>query len=335
MFAQAKARGTLLGLAVGDALGQPTEGKTMEFIQERWGRITGFLSDDPVGSDDTEYAMFCARLLLEHGFALTSELVAQAWLTHLATQKEGFKGAGFSEMAAIENLRKGLRPPQSGEHTHSWSDGLAMRVAPYGIAAWGDPMRAAEIAEIDGQVSHAREGIYGGQAVAGAIAAAVAISDPSPHSWQDVVSAALVVIPEDSWTARAIRRGVAIGEGCGDVWEALPALYHRIACLYYHWSDLAPEAVGLAFGIFAAARGTFEECVLGGTNIGRDADTIAAIAGALSGALWGVEAIPPEWGRRIQEVRGICIKVVGGMHVLSTADDLLEIAEGRGSHGLR
>ena len=48
MFAQAKARGTLLGLAVGDALGQPTEGKTMEFIQERWGRITGFLSDDPV-----------------------------------------------------------------------------------------------------------------------------------------------------------------------------------------------------------------------------------------------------------------------------------------------
>ena len=321
-----------MGLAVGDALGQPTEGKTMEFIQERWGRITGFLSDDPVGSDDTEYAMFCARLLLEHGFALTSELVAQAWLTHLATQKEGFKGAGFSEMAAIENLRKG-RGRLRAANTHI----LGVMALPCGLplrdCRLGRSMRGRDCGDRwAGEPCPRRHlrrasGGWGYRGSCGNF-------DPSPHSWQDVVSAALAVIPEDSWTARAIRREWP-SERLRRRLGSPSALYHRIACLYYHWSDLAPEAVGLAFGIFAAARGTFEECVLGGTNIGRDADTIAAIAGALSGALWGVEAIPPEWGRRIQEVRGICIKVVGGMHVLSTADALLEIAEGRGSHGLR
>ncbi len=45
-----------------------------------------------------------------------------------------YKGAGFSEIIAIQNLLKELQPPQSGQHLHSWSDGLAMRVVPFGIA---------------------------------------------------------------------------------------------------------------------------------------------------------------------------------------------------------
>jgi ADP-ribosylglycohydrolase len=312
-----RARGCLAGLAIGDALGQPTEGKTPAQIRDRWGTITDYVSDDPVGSDDTEYAVFSAQTLLRHGRGLTFDDVADAWRTHVASQRGGFKGAGFSEMLAIRNLREGQGPPACGEHLHSWSDGLAMRVAPFGIVAPGDPDEAARLAEVDGVVSHAGEGLLGGRAVA----AAVAVSMTGATTAQ-ATAAALAVVPADSWTARAVREAVEIGEGAGSVGDALDPLYDALVCHPYPWADLGPEAVGLAFGLLAASDGAFEDAVLGGANIGRDTDTIAAIAGAVVGARIGLTGLPPRWVERVQTVQGLCIRTVAGTDLLALADDL-------------
>jgi hypothetical protein len=142
----------------------------------------------------------------------------------------------------------------------------------------------------------------------------------------DIFNAALQVIPSDSWTSRTIRRGIAIGTEASDVWAALSALHAAIACTYYHWSDLGPEAIGLAFGILAAARGDFFEAVLGGVNIGRDTDTIAAISGAISGARSGIEKIPSKWIERPGLARGVCIHAVAGLNIKNVADDLATLA---------
>ncbi|OGU72774.1 MAG: hypothetical protein A3H45_04565 [Ignavibacteria bacterium RIFCSPLOWO2_02_FULL_55_14] len=317
-----RARGCLLGLAVGDALGGPTEGKSPEEIAHRWGRVTDFLSPDQTGSDDTEYALFNARLLLRHGAALTAERIAEAWKKDIISTANSYKGAGFSEMLAIRNLRSGLMPPHSGQHLHSWSDGLAMRVAPFGIVASGHPNRAAELASTDGSVTHAGEGIYSGRAVAAALACAC-----STESLIDVMEAARTAIPEDSWTRRAIDRGVEIGQSHKDVWSALGPLYTGLAKKAYYWPDMGPEAVGLAFGIVAAARGDFRDTVLGAVNVGRDTDTIAAVAGAIIGALKGVEVIPNEWRERVGIASGTCLRVVRGMSIEQTADALASAAK--------
>ncbi len=317
-----RARGALVGLAVGDALGSPTEGRSPQEIVARWGRVTDFLSDDQSGSDDTEYALFSARLLLLHGRELNSMHVANAWRSDIIKASNTYKGAGFSEMMAIKNLREGIQPPASGQHLHSWSDGLAMRVAPFGIAAVGDPQLAAHLAVEDGAVSHAGEGIFSGQAVAAAVAVAM-----TGAPLEKIFQAAIEVVPRDSWTANAIAEGVKIGESSRDVWRALEPLHAALACSYYFWSDIAPEAVGLAFGIVAAARGRFEDAVLGAVNVGRDTDTIAAIAGAICGASQGVPAIPERWKQHVSSSRGICIAAVRDMNVVSIADQLALLAE--------
>jgi hypothetical protein len=90
----------------------------------------------------------------------------------------------------------------------------------------------------------------------------------------------------------------------------------------YPWPDLAPEAVGLAFGAFAAARGEFRESVLMAVNMGRDADTTAAVAGALAGALRGERTIPADWATTIGPVRGSCLPSMTGRHILDIADSL-------------
>lgn len=319
---QDRARGSFLGLAIGDALGSPTEGKTPNEIFSRWGRVTDFLSDDQGGSDDTEYALFSAQLLLQKKRELTCADVAAAWRRDIINSGNAQKGAGFSEIITIRNLLKGLEPPQSGQHLHSWSDGLAMRVAPLGIASAGDPQFAARLANIDGSVSHSGEGIFSGQAVAAAVAMAMADAP-----LERIIQTALDVVPKDSWTYSSVIRGVQIGNDASDVWNALKPLHQSLACSYYFWTDVAPEAVGLACGLIVAARGKFEDAVLGAVNIGRDTDTIAAIAGAICGAMHGIQAIPEQWVKRISVSRGICINAVKNMNIINVADDLSLLAQ--------
>jgi len=324
---QDRARGSFIGLAVGDALGSPTEGKSPEEISFRWGRVVDFLTDEQGGSDDTEYALFSAKLLLEKKRKLTSDDVASAWRKDIINARNAYKGAGFSEMIAINNLIKGLQPPQSGQHAHSWSDGLAMRVAPFGIASAGDPQFAAHLAKIDGCVSHSGEGIYSGQAVAAAVSIAM-----TGAQIDKVIQTALDVIPKDSWTFSAITRGVEIGNRSKDVWSALMPLHRSLACPYYYWTDVAPEAVGLAFGIITASRGNFIDAVCGAVNIGRDTDTIAAIAGSICGAMQGIQVIPEKWIKRVSVSRGTCINAVKDLNILDVADELSLLSQSWSDH---
>ncbi|MEV4183178.1 ADP-ribosylglycohydrolase family protein [Streptosporangium canum] len=313
-----RARGCLLGLAAGDALGRPAENLSPEQIAARWGRLTEI---DGGGTDDTEYTIFAASLLVRHGHALTPQDVALAYRQEIIPLVDGpMKGAGFSELGAVQALRRGFEPPLTGQwHRHGWSDGLAMRAAPYGIFAAGDPGEAARLVEIDGSVSNAGEGILGGRAVAGAVAAAMTGASP-----QEVVAAGLAVIPEDSWTARNVNRAreVVLDPAGSDGVAA--RLHEAVVVRHYPWTDLAPEAVALAFAAYLLGGGEVEESVVVAANLGRDADTTAAIAGALAGAGRGEAAVPERWARQIGPVEGRCLPVTAGRHVLDVADQLVE-----------
>ncbi|WP_399883919.1 ADP-ribosylglycohydrolase family protein [Streptomyces sp. BBFR51] len=313
-----RARGALLGLAVGDALGAPAENMKPSEIRARWGRITGYVAENPAGTDDTEYAIFSGLLLARYGSALTPVDVETAWHEWIADREEGpFRGAGFSERGTLENLRRGLAAPISAQHRHAWSDGLAMRAAPHGVFAAGRPAEAARLVAIDGSVSHEGEGIYGGQAVAAGVAAAMA-GAPAVV----VVASALAVVPDDSWTARCLRRAMTAAH------RGERAVRSAVVIGGYPWTDLAPEAVALAFGAYAAADGDFTDAVLTAVNMGRDADTTAAVAGALAGATRGVQAIPADWAAAIAPARGTCLPTMAGHHVLEVADLLTRAARG-------
>lgn len=314
------ARGCLVGLAVGDALGQPTEGWTPAAIRAKWGYLEGFVGDAAV-SDDTEYTLFSAKVLLEYGLGVTSDNFADEWLAHIVSVPGPFKGAGFSEMAAIENLRRGVRPPLSGRHYHSWSDGLAMRVAPFGVVFPSQPEAACRLATLDGEVSHAGEGIYGGLAIAAAVSVAMAGAP-----LERVFDAALRAVPVDSWTARDIRRALEIGGSADGARNAIGPLHDALAVAYYPWADLAPEAVGLAFGLLIAGREDFRETLLAAVNLGRDADTVAAIAGAVLGAKLGYAGIPEPWRDAIGPATGRCLACVRGMNLHTVATELAALA---------
>ncbi len=317
-----RARGAMAGLAIGDAIGRPVEGLSAAEIQQRYGRVTGYLLDTPAGSDDTEYALLTAKTVLRAGTGATRDDFARSWIDDVLPQSDGFAGGGFSEMAAIDNLRRGLRPPLSGDHIHAWSDGLAMRVAPLGIVADGDRELAARLAVEDGVVSHSGEGVHCGVAVAVAVTAAMAGADAD-----EVFAAALGAVPADSWTARNLVAGRDLVRSIADVDALAIALHDRLAVVDYYWADIAPEATALALSAVIAGGGDFARSTLFAVNLGRDADTIAAMAGCVAGAISGVGAIPPDWLDGLRPVEGSCIRAMAGIHPLDTADQLVDLLE--------
>jgi ADP-ribosylglycohydrolase len=96
---------------------------------------------------------------------------------------------------------------------------------------------------------------------------------------------------------------------------------------HYPWADAAPEAVAFTFGLIAAHHGDLRTSVLAGVNMGRDSDTIAAMAGAICGAASGMSELPAEWIERVRSVAGVCITATRGTDLLVLADSLAEVAD--------
>ena len=317
-----RAKGVLAGLSIGDALGRPVEGLSPSEIREKYGNITSFLTEKPGGSDDTEYAIATALALLKHGRAASSNDFANYWRENICPQSESFLGAGFSEMLAIANLNNGLNPPNSGIHIHSWSDGLAMRVAPCGIVGRGDINLAKELTIADGLVSHSGEGIESGIAIAVSISLAMSGRD---HLL--AVSEMLNHMNSDSWTYRSIMKAVKIHSVNPDaeMAEVIDQLIAEIATHDYAFADLGPEAVALAISAVLYGKGDFAQTLLFAVNLGRDADTIAAMAGAIIGGIVGYAAIPSYWRESLLPVEGTCLAFTKGIDPVTLAEGLVKL----------
>lgn len=64
--------------------------------------------------------------------------------------------------------------------------------------------------------------------------------------------------------------------------------------------DCAAMRVSAAICCFLRHPGSFEEAVVEAASLGGDADTIASMTGAISGARLGIEAIPEEWVEKLE-----------------------------------
>jgi ADP-ribosylglycohydrolase len=314
-----RAHGALIGAAVGDAMGAPVEGRSAAQIRERYGRVTGFVDEVSSGTDDTDFTLFNAYLLATYGPGITLEEVESEWRDKLLGPGRAYRPGGFSDVIATRNLAAGVRAPQSGAFNHQmWSDGVAMAIGAAGIVAAGQPELAARLAVNLGSVSNARDGIAAAQAVAAAIAVAMVGATP-----REMLAAGIDATPLESWTGRVLRRVAGVGSGVDALDEALARLSDEVVVGWWPWADLAPEAVGLAFGALVATGGEFRRTVPAAVSLGRDADTIGAMAGALAGAHGGSDAIPDEWAKRATLSPGKCVGFVAELDIDALADQLV------------
>jgi ADP-ribosylglycohydrolase len=309
-----KAMGCMIGLAIGDALGDMARtpenhlmyGITMDFPESGGG-----------STDDTEFSLLTAKLLIDTNGTPTIDDVLQSWEKYVMINDE-LKRGGASEREAIENIKRGILPPDSGRYnSFRMSDGAAMRISPVGIIAAGDIALTLRLAQTEACISHWEEGIWGAQAVAMAVTLAM-INTPA----EDMMSTILNNIPSNSWLYHSLNRAVKLVEAnrsIEDVWMPL----HRLTWTEY--KAAAPEAVTQALAIIYLTNLDFKKSIIYSANFGRDADTICALCGSICGARHGLSVIPQHWINRARKPSGICLPFTKDMDALETGRKLAQL----------
>ena len=311
-----RARGAMCGLAIGDSFGDASRKSDNQLA---YGITTDFGEGAAWSTDDTEFGLLTAKTLIACGGQLTLERVTQAWRDEVVSLGQELNRGGASEMEAAENLRRGLLPPETGLYnSYAHSDGAAMRAAPIGIAFAGDVERCARVAEIDACISHSREGVWGAQAVACAVSAAMAGAD-----FDEILKAARYPVPKDSWLSYAMDQAFLIVDAAeGRFLDAWMPLHDRLRTRY---KASVPEAVAQACGMLKLCHEDFRSAVVWAGNFGRDADTIGAICGSILGAHFGLSGIPARWAQKVRYPTGTCLPSMAGLDILDIAGQLASL----------
>ena len=319
-----RAYGALAGLALGDALGMPTQEMSPEQIRAVYGRITGLVDGDasqpyapgmPAGSvtDDTYQALALASFLERGrgslGGGVTLELGGFA--RELLNWEEWMKAQGSldllgpSSKAALERVRLGEDPLRvRGMGT---TNGAAMRVTPVGIAvSTDDPEVFADSVWSTCQLTHAtHQGFRSAALVAAAVSLGIDWDTPSPSDMTALLWKALTYVdslPErGAWTpdpdvVAATRRAMQLAINPAS--SSLECLVEQVGT-----SVASAHAIPMAFALLA--RDPSPRALLDAANIGGDTDTIGAITGAILGSLLGVEAFDASMLQQVESVSGL------------------------------
>ena len=325
-----RARGALTGLAVGDALGMPTQTLPLATVRARYGVLDGFRPgpDDnaisrglPAGrvTDDTDQAVLLGELLVAGG----GELDPHAFARALAEWEGRMRAAGSLDLLgpstrrALDRLAAGVPVARAGRGGDT--NGAAMRIAPVGVAVPAAPLgRLVDAVRRASMVTHNT-----GVAIAGAAAVAAAVS----------AGLAGASLPESLRLAvAAARLGGRAGPERGDPDAAAPAGAHPaapgpagaepagadVAARLQRALDLV-AARDPATPLDAVARAVAGELGTGvatresvptalavaalfpddpwtacrhAASLGGDSDTVAAMTGAVVGAHAGATALP-------------------------------------------
>lgn len=271
-----RARGSLLGLAVGDALGT-----TLEFTaKDSYQPLTTLVGGGPFRlkagewTDDTSMALALATSLVAKGGLEEADLMERfcAWAERGEYSHNGrCFDIGLTVRGALDRFRRNGNPVAGSRDPNSAGNGSLMRLAPVAILHAFDDQGRADVARRQSATTHGAD-----EAVEACAAYAELVAEAIRGRAKDEV-----LVPRHGWSPDRIARAMRM-ETLG--WERRQV---RGSGYVVHSLEAALWAVGQA--------SDFRQAVLLAANLGEDADTTAAIAGQLAGALWGASGIPDDW----------------------------------------
>ena len=273
--------GSLAGLAIGEALGEPVEDRSRQWIEQRFGAIQGFVASVPSTGSDTALALLTVQAVIadrdNHPQAL-AQLISQTTI----------QSRGQTLNYTRNQLRAGVAWWNAAAPDSAGIAGPA-RCAPLGLLWPGDPKRAGFEAAVSCAVTHGHpSALAGAVAIAAAISTAVDGADLDA-AWMRAAADIADEVTNDRRVSTRIRMAAdLLGHdeasaldliGTGPVsWEGVPA------------------AMWCAANATSPIKG-----VLSAVNAGGDTDTIASMVGAIL----GTKLAATQWPHAATQINGL------------------------------
>ena len=272
-----RARGALLGLAVGDAVGT-----TLEFREPgSFEPIDDMIGGGPFGlepgqwTDDTSMALCLADSLIENGFDPADQM-----RRYLRWRDEGYRSAthrcfdiGGTVDAALRRFQRS-GDPFSGETGEEWSgNGAIMRLAPIPLSFHADLDAAQNAATAMSRTTH------------GSVMCQDAAHYMTTIVWR-------FILGQDTLPDTAEKRY------CEQVQAIVDGDYARMNPPDIISTGFVIDTLRAALWAFHTSD-NFRDGLLKAVNLGGDADTAGAVYGQIAGARYGADAIPAPWRQRV------------------------------------
>jgi ADP-ribosylglycohydrolase len=283
--------GMIYGLAMGDALGAPVEFWDLKGIRERYGE--GGIQEPPdpaLFTDDTQMTLAVAEALIAAGQEDLGGIMAsvsQQFVSWLRSP-ENDRAPGGACLYGARQLEAGVPWWRSGK-PNAKGCGVAMRVAPIGYLYQHDLPKLRRVAAASALATH-----HHPTAQLGAVAAAFLVKltlDRLP--------------PEDLLPALELEthnQALDFDRALARLEEALEMDSQDAALNHIGEGWVVEEAVMMALYCFLKSPDDFVATIRRGANTQGDSDSIASIAGGLSGAYLGLKALPVAWISRLEKV---------------------------------
>jgi ADP-ribosyl-[dinitrogen reductase] hydrolase len=273
--------GSMLGLAVGDAVGTATEFKERGGFDPVTDMIGGGMHNLKAGqwTDDTSMALCLAKSLIrKEGFDAKDQMDLYAkWKDegYLSSTGKCFD-IGVSTKEAIERYQSTGNPLAGLKSPDLAGNGSIMRLAPVILYYYPDKEKAIHYAKESSLTTHATP-----EAVSCCeILAIVIIKALEGKNKNEILASLEITSPTENISKIAKMNFFDKNEDeISSSAYSVHTLESALWCFYH--SD------------------SFKDCILKATNLGNDADTVSAVAGQIAGAYYGFENIPPHWRERL------------------------------------
>lgn len=267
---------------VGGAIGTIIEGYTTDNIRKKFGEVRYYLRKPSTHNDDNLFELAFIDAVKKKGKAITADDIALEWIGNITY-------AWSAEEVALQNLKRGIFPPESAKLNNPWNEwiGAQMRGSICGMVAPGDPKLAAELAWMDGSISHVNNGILG--EVFNAVLTSLSWIDSDVRS---ILKKTIELIPSDSEYYSVIKFAY---DQCvqhatwESAWRVCEEKYKR-----YNWIHAYPNAAAEVVALYFAQE-DFDECMYIIAMCGQDVDCNAGMIGTIYGIIHGFDGIDPKW----------------------------------------
>jgi poly(ADP-ribose) glycohydrolase ARH3 len=295
--------GCLLGQAIGDALGGKFEAQGADAIRSRFPSIEALIdypTEEIWYTDDTQMAIGIAETLCDHG-RIVEEHLCKAFVANYLPSR-GYGRGAREVLDAMEDGRDYRSVAETYFPGGSYGNGAAMRAAPVGLFFHDDLSRVLDEARLSALPTHLHAlGIEGAQLLALSVAIVTQRDEFDRSQFFDCLI--------ESCVSDAFRTKLETASGVNSP-DDLAVLDNGIQAL---------ESVVTAIASFALFPESYEATIASVIFLGGDTDTLAAMAGAISGAFLGADRLP----QRLVQLLETSPK--GGSYIQSLAGKLFEM----------